>query len=302
MAPDLGGDDDPDAASPAPDGGADLAAIPAGCVAERSGEDRPDDSGLDQIRVLYVTPSDGADAARDTSGQLCNSARAWATWFHEQSGLYLRLDTQDGLLDIGFVRLEASDEEMTGSDPGNTSVATGTAFVRNRIELALEQRGMIAGNKLYAVYYEGSSVYACGGGAYPPLIVDRVGAMYLGGQPAGQEMPCGDVRPWGQDSLVPNYIDYGMLHEVVHTAGFVPQAAPHQQSTGHVYDPAAAEPQRDLMYTPRDGSADPPWGIDSGLLLDLNSDDYYGAGGDPDLATSTLLSPLQPDAAPPIGW
>lgn len=255
---------DPDAggaladAGPTLDAGMDIAAVPAGCVAGRAGEDRPDDSGLDQVRVLYVTPSDGDDDARDTSGQICNSVRAVATWFQEQAGTHLRFDTQGGLLDIGFVRLEQTDDEMRGDDLSNASVATGVAFVRNRIELELEQRGMIAGNKLYAVYYEGSSVYACGGGAYPPLIVDRVGAMYLGGLPPGQGTTCGAIRPWGQDDLVPNYIDYGMLHEVVHSMGFVPNASPHEQSTGHVYDPAAEDPSRDLMYTPRPDMPDPP--------------------------------------------
>lgn len=296
----------PDAGDPGTDvdAGSDVMAVPAGCVPERATSDRPDDQALDQIRVLYVVPADGVDAARDTSGQICNSVRAFATWFAARAESMLRLDTHGGLIDIGFVRLAKTDAEMRGTDPNNTSIATGTAFVRERIELELETMGHIASNKLYAVYYEGSSVYACGGGAWPPLIVDRVGAMYLGGIPQGQQTTCGEIRPWGQPSLVPNYIDYGMLHELVHSMGFVPDAAPHEHFTGHVFDDASSEPSRDLMYSPRASTNDPGWNVDAagGLLLDINRDDYFLAGPGLDLEAMSLLAPLPANARRPIGW
>ena len=281
----------PDAASDAPI--VDTPVIPASCAVERSMTDRPDDSSLDQIRVLYVTPQDGFDRQRDTNGQICNSVRAFATWFHATSGSYLRFDTVEGAIDIGFVRLPQGDVYMRGNDPNNTSVETGTAFVRNRIENELDAMGVVQRNKLYAVYYEGSSVYACGGGAYPPAIIDRVGAMYLQGMPPGVTQPCGEGRPWGQPSLVPNYVDYGMLHELVHSMGIVAMTSPNHHAFGHVFDSA-----RDLMYSPR-GSSDPGWAVDdpNGLLLDINSDDYAEM-----LSTMTLLSPLPAGAVRPPGW
>lgn len=283
--------------------GIDMPGVPVACTTDRATADRHDDTGLDQIRVLYVVPSDSPDRMRDTNGQICNSARAWATWFDAHSDSYLRLDTQSDRIDIGFVRLTKTDAQMRGTDPNNASVATGTAFVRERIELELTAMGLIAPNKLYAVYYEGSSVYACGGGAYPPAIKARVGAMYLGGVPPGVSPSCGETRPWGQPSLVPNYIDYGMLHELVHSMGFVPQGAPNQHTFGHVFDATSSEPSRDLMYSPRT-STDPAWNIDAvgGLLLDINNDDYYMTSPALDLAKSTLLAPLPMDAVRPIGW
>ena len=151
----------------------DLSGVPAGCVAERATDNRPDDNGYDQIRVLYVLPSDTADQNRDTSGQICNSVRGFATWLHAQADRYLRFDTRDGLIDIGFVRLGRTDAEMRGNDPNNGSVDFGNAYVRERIERELIAKGMIDRNKLYAVYYEGSSTYACGAGAYPPVITAR---------------------------------------------------------------------------------------------------------------------------------
>ena len=302
-----GGDDGvgPDAADvPAPDAPAvDITEVPATCAEGRSMIDRPDDTSLDQIRILYVTPSDGADLSRDTNGQICNSVRAFATWFHSRSDTTLRIDTHGGLIDIGFVRLTKTDAMMRGSDPGNNSIDTGIAFVRERIERELEQRGLIAPNKAYAVYYEGSSTWACGGGAYPPLIQDRVGAMYLKGVPFGTSIDCG-APAWGSPSLQPGYTDYAMLHEIVHTLGFVPDAAPHEHTTGHIFEPGVPTTSRDLMYSPRPQTNDPPWGVfeAGGLLLDVNNDDYYKTTSTLDLSTTSLISPLPANARRPIGW
>jgi hypothetical protein len=160
---------------------------------------------------------------------------------------------------------------------------------------------MIAPNKLYAVYYEGSSAWACGAGAWPPVITARVGAMYLHGVPFGTSIDCGAL-PWGASDLMPNYTDYAMLHELVHSLGFVADAAPHEHSSGHIFEPGIATTNRDLMYSPRPQTNDPPWGIFDGLLLDINSDDYYDTGADLDLATSSVLAPLPENARRPIGW
>lgn len=283
------------------DMGVDETGVPADCVPDRVTVDRPDDNGYDQIRVMYVVPADGADAGYDTNGKICNSIRGIAAWFYEQTGTYLRLDTAGGLLDIGFFRLAKTDEQMRGTDPNNNTIENGTAFVRERIELELEAQGLIAENKLYAVYYDGTSSWACGGGAYPPLIVDRVGAMYLRGMPIGQTVPCGMARPWGQSTLVPSYVDYGMLHEVVHSMGIVAMTSPHQHSTGHVFDIGQSSPNRDLMYSPRAGMNDPGWATDTGLVIDLGSDDYYNAGA-ADLAKMSVISPLPEGARRPNGW
>lgn len=304
---DLSGPDAPGPDALGPDmgePGGDLAAVPPGCHLERTTEDRPDDHGFDQIRVLYVVPSDGSDAALDTNGKICNSVRAFATWFYAQAGSYLRFDTHEGLLDIGFVRLGKTDVEMRGSDPNNESIDTGTAFVINRIERELAAAGLIASNKLYAVYYDGTSTWACGAGAYPPLIPGRLGAMYLDALPIGQTVACGESYPWGLPSLAPGYVDYAMLHELVHAMGIVSQFSPHHHSTGHVFDTTAAMPQRDLMYSPRMGQPDPAWGTThpDGLLLDLGNDDYFQADAAVELGRMSLLAPLPDNATRPGGW
>ena len=288
-----------------PDAGVDvdIAAVPPGCVAGRADVDRPDDHRFDQLRVLYALPADAPDRGLDTSGRICDSVRGFATWFHEQSGAYLRFDTAGGLVDVGFVRLRRTDAELHGDDPANLDVATGHAFVRNRIEDDLAAAGQLRGNKLYAVYYDGTSSYSCGGGAFPPLIVDRVGAVYLRAAPFGDGRACGE-GPWGAADLRPAYVDYAILHELVHTLGFVPDSAPHAHSMGHVFDDASPTPARDLMYTPRPGHADPYWATDDprGLILDLGHDDYAGVAQGLELLTSSLVAPLADDAHRPPGW
>jgi hypothetical protein len=128
--------------------------------------------------------------------------------------------------------------------------------------------------------------------------------VYLRAMPPGQPVPCGDSYPWGQPSLAPGYVDYAILHELVHSLGIVNAASPHQHTTGHVFDVGQAEPERDLMYSPRLQMPDPFWGVNDpdGLLIDLGNDDYYGTGTADDLATSSLLAPLVEGAHRPPTW
>lgn len=277
---------------------------PPTCSEARSELERPDDSPDPQVRVLYVIPSDGTDEALDTNGTLCSSVLSWRRWLEEQSeGRTLRLDTADGVLDIGFVRLDLTDAQMHGT-AAVADIDTGIAYVRDRIERELRALGMLEAHKLYAVYYGGTSEYACGGGAHPPELVGQVGAMYLGGQIPGFA-PCTDA-PWGQPDLVPRYIEYAMLHELVHSLGVVDSAAPHEHSAGHAFDDAEPSPERDLMYSARPGGSDPPWGVyaPGGLVLDLGRDDYFEPP-DPalvDLARSAFLEPMPADPVFPPGW
>jgi hypothetical protein len=283
--------------SGAPDG-------PPTCPEARSELDLPDDTSDPQVRVLYVLPSDGTDAELDIDGKLCNSVLGWSQWLEQATeGRTLRLDTAAGVLDIGFVRLALTDAVMHGT-AAIADIDTGFAYVRDRIERELLLLDMLDAHKLYAVYYGGTSEYACGGGAYPPLLVGQVGAMYLGGQIPGFDA-C-DGAPWGQPDLVPRYIEYGMLHELVHTLGVLDAAAPHQHSFGHAFDDAEASPERDLMYAARPKQNDPPWGVyaPGGLVLDLGRDDYFEQPDADlvDLSRSVFLEPMPADPVFPPGW
>ena len=121
----------------------------------RPSADRTDDASGSQIHFVYVLPSDGTDRQLDLNGTLANTVGSWQTWLAGQTGgRRFRLDTFSGALDITFVRLGRSDAVMKSYG----------AFVRDTIERELTTRGFTVATKLYAVYYDGGSTWACGGG------------------------------------------------------------------------------------------------------------------------------------------
>jgi len=164
----------------------------------------------------------------------------------------------------------------------DAEVASHGAFVREEIEAELHAAGFNRSNKLYAAYYDGTSTWSCGGGAWPPLIVGNVAAMYLHGLPQGP-VTC-DSNQLAASDAPPTYLEFGMLHEIMHTLGFVPTCATHEWRNGHVSDDA-----NDLMW-----GGDTPWapgGWDA-VVLDAGRDDYYRSPSPSclDLADSPFLT------------
>ena len=250
---------------------------PAGAALPRSTADRLDDARGPQIHVVYALPSDGVDRALDTSGAIESSVESFQRWLATQTGgARLRDDRFQGLLDVTFVRLARTDAE----------IASRGAFVRDELERLLAAGGQIEPGKLYAVYYDGSSTFSCGGGAWPPALPGVVAAMYLHGRPPGA--PACDTNTLAAAGAPPGYLDYGMLHEVLHTLGAVPTCAPHHHRAGHTSD----RPD-DIMWA---GTG--VWQIPG--LLDPGRDDYYGHGRSDcfDLARSPYLTSNPPP--PPV--
>lgn len=241
-------------------------------TSNRATTDRLDDISGAQIHVVYVLPSDGQDRSLDTNGTLRNSVGSWQTWLGAQTGgRVFRLDTYQGKLDITFVRLARSNATMATYDP----------YVRDTLEKDLTTLGLVVATKVYAVYYDGGSGYSCGGGAWPPTLPGRVGALYLKGTPPGA--PACSTNPFAASpTAAPGYLEFAMIHELMHTLGIVSTAAPHFTLAGHVSDGAT-----DLMYA---GSL--PWAPST---LDVGQDDYYRPAGLPggvfNLATSPFITP-----------
>jgi hypothetical protein len=284
------------------DAGVDAGLPTLRCPVMRSSIDRPDESSLPQVRLMYVLPSDATDESLDVNGRICQSARAFTGWLAAQlGGSTLRLDSAQGELDIGFVRLTKTNAQLRGT--GNTSsVDTGIAYVRERIERELVAGNQVKPDKLYAVFYGGESSYACGGAAYPPALIGSVIAMYLKSTVGG--VAC-ESRPWGQGDGGLGYYDWAMLHDLFHGLGIVPAASPNHHSFGHAFDVRSPTPNVDLMYSPRAGMNDPYWNVDAdgGLVLDLNRDDYFAHdGGWVDVRKSAFLEPLPMNAMRPPGW
>ncbi len=241
-------------------------------VSNRATTDRPDEVTGPQVHVVYVVPSDGGDRGLDTNSTLVNTTGSWQHWLSGQTGgRVLRLDTYQGALDVTFVRLSRSNATMTSYG----------AYVRDTIEKDLTALGLVVAPKIYAVYYDGGSTFSCGGGAWPPTLPGRVGALYLQGTPPGS-VAC-NVNPFAASpTAAPAYLEFSMIHELMHTLGFISSTAPHFTLSGHVSDSPA-----DLMYA---GSM--PWAPST---LDVGQDDYYNASGLPagilNFAASPYLTP-----------
>jgi hypothetical protein len=248
----------------------------------RTTVDRPDDTDEYQVQILYVLPSDGVDQELDTSGALFNSVNIWNEWFNEQTnGSQIRLDTYENQMDIAFVRLDSTDEDLAAEG----------LYIRDRIERELDELGFNNPQKLYAVYYGGTANETCSGGAWPPSLVGRVGAVYLNGQFENETIPDCNQNRFATSSDAIGYLEFSMLHEILHTLGVVPECAPHHTWSGHVSDTPL-----DLMY-----AGDQPWQPE---ILDDGNDDYYNhdIADCLDIADSAFLEPLPADAVTPPDW
>jgi hypothetical protein len=217
----------------------------------RATADRRDDVTGPQVHALYVLPADGVDRALDTNGTIAASFANWQRWVRAQTfNNGIRLDTFGGELDVTFVRLGSADAQLA---------ARGLAL-RDAIEDELRAKGLLRSGKVYATYYDGSSTAACGGGAWPPRLPGSVAALYLRAT-YGPGAVCYQPER-SRDEL--QIMDFAMLHEVMHTIGYVPTCAPNHTRDGHVSDSP-----RDLMY-----AGDEPWRPG---VLDVGNDDYFHA-------------------------
>lgn len=229
----------------------------------RSLQDRPDDIAGPQVHVVYVLPRGATDRRLDTEVDIANSVEAFQGWLGGVTGLELRVDRYQGALDVSFFELSRADSEIRPLGP----------YIVSEIERQLTAAGIIQQEKRYLIYYDGGSVSACGGAAWPPIVQGVVAAVYLRACDAGLL-----AREPGD---APGYWEFAALHDLLHTLGVVSAAAPHYTADrpAHVPEPA------DLMYC---GGAE-PW---RPSIVDINNDDYFGPNlpaGLPNLASSAFV-------------
>jgi len=247
----------------------------------RAFDDQPDDRTGPQIHLVYAIPSDGDDSGLDLDGTIAESVGVAQGWLAGQTGgRSFRLDTFNGEPDITFLQLSRTDEEIADEGP----------FVREALEQELVAAGLDEPDKRYEVFYDGTSTFACGGGAWPPTLPGKVAALYLHGLP-NSAVPC-DRNAFASAGGVPRYWEFSWIHELVHTLGFVATCAPNHTRAGHV-----STPTNDLMY-----AGDAPWNL-NGVVLDDENDDYYAHddAGCPDLADSPYLTDLVEESVAPGG-
>ena len=240
----------------------------ATAVLPRDPNDSPDDVAGPQIHVIYALPSDGTDRSLDQDGTLTGTVASWNAWLAGQTGgRNFRLDTSSGMLDITFVRVPETDAQFDANG----------VYIRDELERQLHALGFNQPQKIYAVYYDGRSSVTCGSAPWPPDLAGNVAAMYLHGLFSGP-VPC-DTNRWGSVGN-PGYLEFAMVHEIMHSLGFAPTCAPHHTRRGHV-----SEPTNDLMY-----AGDAFWSLPA--TLDVGRDDYFNAHipGCLDLSDSPYLA------------
>lgn len=255
--------------------GAFLAPGAANAALPRSTADRLDDRTEPQIHFVYAVPADSQDRRLDETGALEGSVGSFQAWLAaEAEGKNLRVDTYQRVLDVSFFRLAASD----------ATLAARGAYVREGVEAELRAAGFNRPDRIYAVYYDGSSTWACGGAFWPPQLQGNAVVMYLRGRPGSAVC---ENNGFAAASAPPTYWEYAMLHDILHGLGIVGTCAPHHHLAGHVSDFA-----NDLMW-----SGNQPWSFPA--HLDIGRDDYYGTGRTdcPDLARSPYLTASAP---PPV--
>lgn len=210
-----------------------------------------------QVHFVYAVPSDGTDRAFDLSPSMTNSTGSWNNWLRGKTGgRGFRLDLiTANTLDITYVRLTVTDAQLESFGQRK----------RDQIEVEVAKQLPQISNKLYAVYYEGTNPRTCADAPHPPQLPGRTVVMYLKGGVAGSP-PCAGNPFAASPTSPPGYIDFAMLHELVHAQGFVDVNAPDQTLNGHV----STDPS-DLMY------AGPlPW---TPSKLDVNGRNYYNPAG-----------------------
>lgn len=231
----------------------------------RSERDRPDDIAGPQVHFVYAVPSDWEDQNRDRFGEIERSVAAIQAWLPEEIGQRLRVDTYQGRPDVSFLRLPFTHQEGDGTAGGTVQDILAAAS-------PLE----ITGDKILAIYYEGSVAGVCGSA---PLFGGG-GAVYVG--------RCSDAEVGADEETVSTY-EAVMVHELLHVFGAVASCAPNYVDGSHVNDVP-----NDLMYT----------GVDRGprggeTFIDVGRDDYFGHGrpGCLDASESRFLEPAPRSAA-----
>jgi hypothetical protein len=265
-------------------------------MGERSYYDRPDDfPGMYQVHVLYVLPAEAEDQERDLDGKFDKTVQATNDWFFEQSGgSKIRYDTYQGQLDITFVELEETSEQIYDQ---SVSQYGGAYWIRDVLEAELGAMGIFRTGKIYVAMVDiDKHPSTCADAAHPPDLMGRLAGFYTAAEiEAGWSCPNDEPFGMGNTSA-----DMGVPHEIVHLLGFAASCGSNPTSaenTSHTGDFS-----NDLMWAP-DANSSANWDTDR-MALDPGNDDYFkhSLPNCPDLANSAFLDPLPENPETPPGW
>ena len=207
-------------------------------LGRRTTRDRPDEASGVQVKFVYFTTANGRDIGLDTTGVLDNSVGSAQNWFISKTGKMFRQDTYRGKLDVVYFKSNMTDAQIA---------ATGVD-VLHELSRQLTEAGFTDPNKKYLIYYDGTSNLACG-----VAIPDGMGAVYFA--ICGKQLVTSPTAP-------PDYYEFVMLHELIHTRGYVDPKAPDNMTSNPYHVPY----QTDLMSGTSSG----------GQYVDSTGHNYYG--------------------------
>lgn len=134
------------------------------------------------MHVLYIEPFERTVARNlDIEGDLRRSLTAGNLWFQAQTGgPRLRFDTCNGDIDITFVKLPSSTDELTIASGLGDSQYVGPLFIRERLQRLLAPL-FTDPKKLYLMVWDGLSYRVCGGAPWPPALSGHFTGLYRQG-------------------------------------------------------------------------------------------------------------------------
>ena len=244
----------------------------------------PPPAGPYEVQLVYAIPADGIDLARDRDGSISASVDAAQRWFEAQTGgRRIAFAGKPGRPTVLRARLSRTDAELRAFGD----------YIVVQIEHELRAQGLAREGTLYGVYYEGTADHCGLAAARPPDMPGTAMALFLDGL-AETETPCGGERLAARGEPA-GYWEFGLIHEVFHLLGAVPDCAPHEGASDHEYGGSHVDEPGDLMYHGDAGMAEAP-------VLDIGRDDYFGHGRADcfDAVRSPYLRPLAPVAEPPV--
>ena len=234
--------------------------------------DRPDDFSGPQIHVVYAVASDGEDLQLDRSPSspqyrrltyrnegrvsIHTSFRTIQEWLAEQIGQQLRLDTYRGEIDVSFVRLPFTEEE----------IATDPRSMFDRIESVVRQE--TGTSKAVAIVYHGLEEETVFGGI--GQIEGDAALLLMRGFIEVTQFGGSDEFGGGWEA--PGGIDLVMVHEIFHMMGAAPNCPSRLAGrTGVEYCAAAGHHVADVRDIMSDNNS---WTAQ----IDPDRNDYYGHG------------------------
>ena len=205
-------------------------------VVGRTSTDLPDDVEGPQVRVLYVLPANAPDQKWDVNGFLHEAVASANEWLFANGGRSVRFDTVGERLDVGFVRLPMSEQELWFRADGSKCSPNEMCPDPRRLMDVLEDLDALSDGKIHVVVW---------GGQLMPASIRNVGcagamadrrAVFMSPvlrSPLTSQLGCLSSAVTDVPASF-NSLGLVMIHEIFHVFGGVDNRAPDADGGFHI--------------------------------------------------------------------